>query len=206
MQPQPSVFGRMLYWLRACFCACGSSSTPRPQPHSTCGSVYPSRNGSLCQGAPADKSPMPIASSMQQLQPDSSSTLGTSPQSPADFPTQPPLYLRVFTNVALRDADMLFPGSTAVFTVLDQLLIWVPVLIGLVSAIYKISTSVRIFATCIVLVNWKHLETNIQHGGCAVVDFQPVRRHDRLCDDDCLGTHAIVIRCTGSLCSAEKSS
>lgn len=51
--------------------------------------------------------------------------------------------MRVFTNVGIQDADMLFPGATAVFTLLDQLLIWVPVLIGVVSAIYKISTSVR---------------------------------------------------------------
>eukprot|EP00892_Ulva_mutabilis_P001914 jgi/Ulvmu1/11723/UM008_0136.1 len=56
-------------------------------------------------------------------------------------PPQPPVHLRVFRNVALHNADMLMPGAVACFTLLDQLFIWVPVLVGIGSAMYKIATS-----------------------------------------------------------------
>lgn len=99
--------------------------------------MHPSNNGESAPEKPA----LPIVSTMKGLRPDASTMESPTP-SPADLPVQPPVHLRVFTNVALQDADMLFPGAVAVFTLFDQLLIWVPVLIGVVSAIYKISTSV----------------------------------------------------------------
>lgn len=59
---------------------------------------------------------------------------------------QPPLHLRVFRSVPLHDAEMLVPGAVARFTLLDKLFIWVPVLVGIASAIYKISTSVLLLS------------------------------------------------------------
>lgn len=73
---------------------------------------------------------------------DGSARLGTFSGGRPDAP-QPPLHLRVFRSVPLHDADMLVPGAVARFTLLDKLLIWVPILIGVGSAIYKIATSVR---------------------------------------------------------------
>lgn len=94
---------------------------------------------------------------------------------PDDRPVQPPVHMRVFTNVAIHDADMLFPGATAVFTLLDNLLIWVPVLIGVVSAIYKVSSSVR-YLTLLHLVSpkmifWPSYCTN----HCVSILYQPLR-------------------------------
>jgi hypothetical protein len=54
------------------------------------------------------------------------------------------MHLRVFHSVALHDADMLVPGAVAKFPLWDTLFIWVPVLIGLGSALYKIFASVRL--------------------------------------------------------------
>eukprot|EP00892_Ulva_mutabilis_P001912 jgi/Ulvmu1/11721/UM008_0132.1 len=54
---------------------------------------------------------------------------------------EPPVHLRVFRSVVLHDADMLVPGAVARFTTLDKVLIWLPIAIGLCSALYKISNS-----------------------------------------------------------------
>lgn len=46
-------------------------------------------------------------------------------------------YLRMYKNVAAADIDMLLPGSEVKFSWFDHLMIWVPVCIGVVSAILK---------------------------------------------------------------------
>lgn len=56
---------------------------------------------------------------------------------------EPPVALRIFHGVALHNADMLIPGAVARFTFVDNLLIWLPIAIGLCSALYKIFHSVR---------------------------------------------------------------
>lgn len=46
-------------------------------------------------------------------------------------------YFRIFKDVAVADIDMLLPGSEVQFTWFDYLMIWVPVLVGLISAVWK---------------------------------------------------------------------
>lgn len=46
-------------------------------------------------------------------------------------------YLRLFKDVAVSDIDMLLPGSEVQFTWFDHLMIWIPVLVGLISAVWK---------------------------------------------------------------------
>eukprot|EP00892_Ulva_mutabilis_P001913 jgi/Ulvmu1/11722/UM008_0133.1 len=60
---------------------------------------------------------------------------------PAAREPEPPVHLRVFRSVVLHNADMLVPGAVARFTTLDKVLIWLPIAIGVCSALYKISTS-----------------------------------------------------------------
>lgn len=58
-------------------------------------------------------------------------------------PPEPPLHLRIFRSVSVHNADMLLPGAVASFTLFDKLFIFVPVIIGLCCALYKIHNSVR---------------------------------------------------------------
>lgn len=51
--------------------------------------------------------------------------------------------MRILYNVHLHNLPMICPRSTVNFTLLDQIFIWVPVIIGVVSALYKIFSSVR---------------------------------------------------------------
>lgn len=85
---------------------------------------------------------VPMPSQEAETHPDD----GTRPQAfklAKQQPPQPPLHLRVFRSVDLHNADMLVPGAVARFTLFDKLLIWLPILIGVGSALYKIATSVR---------------------------------------------------------------
>ncbi|GMH42595.1 hypothetical protein BSKO_10514 [Bryopsis sp. KO-2023] len=56
-------------------------------------------------------------------------------------------YLRIFKDVAVADIDMLLPGSEVKFTWMDHLMIWIPVVIGFVSAIYKLVQGTLNFST-----------------------------------------------------------
>lgn len=80
----------------------------------------------------------------------------------APEPPEPPVGLRVFHSVALHNADMLIPGAVARFTFVDKLLIWLPIAIGLCSALYKIFTSVRHTSACMSPMHvptWIHAPT-----------------------------------------------
>eukprot|EP00210_Caulerpa_lentillifera_P008298 g7918.t1 len=47
------------------------------------------------------------------------------------------LYLRIFKDIAASDIDMLIPGSRVEFTRLDYMLLFIPMLIGIIAAICK---------------------------------------------------------------------
>eukprot|EP01024_Parvocaulis_polyphysoides_P042644 TRINITY_DN3894_c1_g4_i1.p1 TRINITY_DN3894_c1_g4~~TRINITY_DN3894_c1_g4_i1.p1 ORF type:complete len:546 (+),score=65.63 TRINITY_DN3894_c1_g4_i1:152-1639(+) len=48
------------------------------------------------------------------------------------------VYMKIFKNMQVTDIDQLVPGNKVKFSVMDKLMIWVPVLFGLGVAIYKI--------------------------------------------------------------------
>eukprot|EP00210_Caulerpa_lentillifera_P005749 g5496.t1 len=57
------------------------------------------------------------------------------------------MYLKIFKDIEISDIDMLIPGSKVQFTKLDYLLLFVPMLIGIISAIYKAVNGTLDFST-----------------------------------------------------------
>jgi len=47
------------------------------------------------------------------------------------------VYMKIFKDMQVGDIDQLVPGSRVKFSLMDNLMIWVPVAVGFIAAVVK---------------------------------------------------------------------